>query len=302
MTRFNIRFYTLLGCLVLGAMTIIVPMQASAQTNDIIKPSTLVAGSDSSAIDNKLTRKDRSQPAVPSPSPSSSWTGFYVGAYAGGNFGRATANTSTVFTPTGYFATTSVPAIGTSGRQKLSPNGFTGGGTVGYNHQSGSWVLGAEADFGALTGNKTVSTTTTYPCCSPTTFTVTQSVKTRWLFTARPRVGYAAGNSLFYVTGGLAVTDIKYRALFTDTFATAAESGGESKNKAGWTAGGGIEYKMNSAWSVKGEYLFAQFGRVTSTSSNLTAFTPPIAFPSNTFTHSIYLTEHMVRFGVNYRF
>jgi len=236
------------------------------------------------------------------PSGSDTWNGFYAGGYAGFGMRRATANTTTVFSATGYFASSSVPAIASSGRQTLNSNNFNGGGTVGYNHQSGSWVVGAEADFGSLTGTKSATTTTTYPCCAPTAFTVTQSVKATWLFTARPRIGYAWGNTLAYVTGGLTMTHLNYQARFTDTFATAAENGGINKTLTGWTGGGGIETKVNDRWSVKGEYLYAQFQRQTTTSTNLTTGTPPTASPTNVFTHGIFLKEHLVRFGVNYHF
>ena len=240
-------------------------------------------------------------------SGSDTWNGFYAGGYAGFGMRRATANTTTVFSPTGYFASSSVPAIASSGRQNLNSNNFNGGGTVGYNHQSGSWVVGAEADFGSLTGTKSVTTTTTYPCCSPSTFTVTQSAKTTWLFTARPRVGYTWGNTMAYLTGGLAMTRLNYQARFSDNFPTApqagaAENGGLNKTITGWTGGGGLETKVNDHWSVKGEYLYAQFSRQTTTSTNLTAFTPSVAFPSNVFTHGIFLKEHLVRFGFNYHF
>lgn len=240
--------------------------------------------------------------AAQSSSSSSDWTGVYIGGYLGGNFNRSSANTSTVFNSSGYFAASSVTAINSSGAQKLDPNGFTGGATLGYNYQSGRFLIGAETDFGALTGKKTATTTTVYPCCSPTSFTIAQSVKTDWIFTARPRVGVIAGNALFYGTGGLAVTKIDYNARFTDNFATANESGAINKTRAGWTAGGGVEYKVANKWSVKGEYLFADFRRATTTSTNLTAFTPPTAYPSNVFTHSIYSKNHMLRFGVNYHF
>jgi outer membrane immunogenic protein len=43
------------------------------------------------------------------------------------------------------------------------------------------------------------------------------------------------------------------------------------------------------------------FGSVSVTSANLTAFTPPVAFPTNVFTHSVDLRAAIVRFGVNYR-
>jgi len=38
------------------------------------------------------------------------------------------------------------------------------------------------------------------------------------------------------------------------------------------------------------------------TSANLTAFSPPIAFPTNIFTHTADLRTHFVRFGVNWHF
>jgi outer membrane immunogenic protein len=229
------------------------------------------------------------------------WRGIYFGGNLGGALGRSTANTSTVFSPTGYFATSSVPAIASTGRQSLQPNGVTAGGQIGTNFQIGSLVLGGEADFGSIRLKESVSGTTVYPCCSPTNFTVTQSIKTDWLFTARARGGFAVGNALVYLTGGLGTTHLNYHTAFTDTFATAAESGDVDKRKNGWMAGGGIEYRLVSHFSVKGEYLYADFGRVTTTTTGLTAFTPPIDFPSNGWTHTAALHKNIFRSGVNYR-
>jgi len=247
------------------------------------------------SVSNTETRK-----ANPAPAPSSSWTGFYVGGFVGGNWGRATADTTTVFSSTGYFAPNSVPAIETAGRQNLNPSGFNGGGQVGYNYQTGHFVVGAEGDFGWMTGKKTVAATAPYPCCPTTNFTVTQSVKTSWVSTVRGRAGYAAGNLLVYATGGVAFADLNYAEVFTDTFATANESAGIKNTRTGWTGGGGVEYKFGK-WSAKGEYLFADFGRSTTTSTNLTA-PSTTSWPTKVFTHSIYLKEHLLRFGLNYHF
>lgn len=231
------------------------------------------------------------------------WRGFYAGGNVGDTLGRSTADTSTVFSSTGYFNITSPPAINTAGRQNLNASGFTGGGEAGYNAQSGKIVYGVEADFGFMRLRQSQSSTATYPCCSPTTFTVTQAIRTNWLFTARPRVGYATGHALLYATGGLAVTDLNYQAVFTDTFATANENGGVNKKKTGWTAGAGVEYQLANKkhWSVKGEYLYANFGRVTTTSSNLTTVPAGVAGTGNPFTHSDALHAHIIRGGVNYR-
>jgi outer membrane immunogenic protein len=104
------------------------------------------------------------------------------------------------------------------------------------------------------------------------------------------------------VTAGLAVTHMKYHALFTDTFATAHENAVVKQNMTGWTVGGGAEYQFGMHWSVKAEYLYADFGRMSVTSTNLTAFTPPTAYPVNVFTHSADLHAHIARAGFNWRF
>ncbi len=230
--------------------------------------------------------------------------GFYVGGYAGGSFARFDTSTVPAFSPTGYFATTSTPAIATAGALKLDPKAFTGGGGGGYNFQSGNFVFGFEADWGAMKLSQTKAGGATYPCCAPTAFLVAQSAKTDWLFTARPRVGAVVGRTLVYATAGWAITNLKYASLFTDTFATALEFGGLKENRLGWVVGAGAEIQWIHHLSFKGEYLRADFGTASSTSTNLTAVfgTTTVAFPQNPFTNSVYLHANIVRGGVNFHF
>lgn len=231
------------------------------------------------------------------------WTGFYIGVNAGGAWGRFDPNTSTVFSPTGYFATTSVPAIALVGNQRINASGFTGGLTAGYNWQASNFVFGIESDFNYFGVKGSTRGSALYPCCAPTAFTVASSASSDWLITVRPRVGVLVTPSLLlYGTGGLAVANVKSNFLFTDTFATALASGSISSTRVGWTAGVGGEYAFMNGWSVKAEYLYVDLGRETTTSSNLTAFTPPIAFPTNVFTHSVDLRANIVRVGLNYKF
>ena len=61
------------------------------------------------------------------------------------------------------------------------------------------------------------------------------STSDTWLSTVRGRAGYAFGGVLPYVTGGLAVGDIR---AATPGFA------GASNTSAGWTAGAGIEFGL----------------------------------------------------------
>jgi outer membrane immunogenic protein len=69
-----------------------------------------------------------------------------------------------------------------------------------------------------------------------------------------------------------------------------------SPTRTGWVVGGGLEYALTRSWSIKGEYLYADFGSVT-------AVGPPIttAFPAVTsYTH--HFSESLARAGVNYKF
>ena len=104
------------------------------------------------------------------------WTGFYVGVNAGGAWNTSNATTATVFSPTGYFALTSVPAIAIAGNQNINRSGFTGGLTAGYNWQASNWVVGIESDFNYFGVKGSTSATALYPCCAPTNFTVNSSV------------------------------------------------------------------------------------------------------------------------------
>lgn len=236
------------------------------------------------------------------PANAGDFKGFYVGVNVGGASGTSNARTSTVFSPTGYFATTSVPAIAATGAQNLSPSGFTGGAGAGYNFQHKAFVLGFEVDFGGLNMSDKRTATTTYPCCAPTAFTITQFAGTSHLFTFRPRIGFTGGPILIYGTGGLASSSVEYTETFTDTFATATEFARKENNQNGWAAGAGAEFKVGKHVSLKGEYLRIDLGDITMTSTNLTAFTPRIAFPTNVFTHHTNLTGNLYRFGFNYRF
>ena len=225
---------------------------------------------------------------------------LYIGVNGGWAQGNSHATTTTVFSPTGYFASSSVPAIATAGNQKFSSNGFTVGGQVGFNLQFRRVVFGLEADGGAMNLSQQKTSGATYPCCAPTAFTITQFTGTTFLATLRPRIGVTFRKLLIYGTAGLAVTDVEYTEQFVDTFASAHESGATTRDRAGWAAGGGVEYRFRKRWSIKGEGLHCDFGNVFTTSTNLKAFTPPIPFPTNVFTHSASLNGNVYRAGLNF--
>ena len=116
------------------------------------------------------------------------------------------------------------------------------GGTVGYNRQLGNAVFGVEGDidWSGLNGNNT-----TLGCPGGC------STSDSWLSTVRGRIGYSFDRVMPYVTGGLAVGDIRA--------ATPGLAGGTSTN-AGWTLGGGIEFALPGNWTAKAEYLRVDLG------------------------------------------
>lgn len=180
----------------------------------------------------------------------SNWTGFYVGLNAGYGFGTSTWD---------------FPAV------SPKPKGFIGGGTIGYNLQTGTWVWGIEGDID-FSGMKD----------SPVCALGNCETKNTYLGTVRGRIGYAGWNNwLPYITGGAAVGDIKA----TDT------AGSASKTKIGWTLGAGVEYAFMSNWSAKLEYLYADLGKFDCGVSCGSATTDNISFKAN-----------LVRAGLNYRF
>jgi outer membrane immunogenic protein len=228
------------------------------------------------------------------------WSGFYVGGFGGYTRGTANPITSTPYAPGGYFSSVSIPAVNIAGNQKFKSNKLSGGGTVGYNFQKGYFFVGGETDFGVNRVNESVTTIGAYPTGAGK-FTITQTVKSDWMLTVRPRGGIALKKVLLYVTGGLAVTNLKYDETFTDIFDSATQSASFKKMKTGWTAGAGVEVKIAGHWSVKGDYLFTQFGRISTTSNNLKG-SVIVKAPLQVFTHSTDLKLHNIRFGINYRF
>ena len=253
----------------------------------------------------------RSLKDVPRAPPPFSWTGFYVGVNAGYAWGDSDArftNDCNVPPGTGVFCSGNVRnaeanAIQASGNQgSLDPDGFIGGVQAGYNWQSGSAVLGVELDFNAFNVNASRSASGVTPL-TVSNYNIGSALDTDWLFTARGRLGWIVGPTvLAYVTGGLAVTDIQVSQFYNDNllappgFSTSSTT---TSTKTGWTLGGGLEWALTNSWTMKAEYLYVDFGRV-STSGNVTsAAFPGFATPHHT---SADLNVHIARVGINYKF
>jgi outer membrane immunogenic protein len=244
--------------------------------------------------------------APPAPvAPTFSWTGFYIGGNAGGAWGSFDPSTTTTFNPAGYFDAVNVPAVNAAGQQSIKPSAFTGGFELGYNWQSSNIVYGLEGDIESfhLSGSST-SGPVLYPSTLPAgscpfhCFTINSAANTDWLATARGRLGIAANNWLFFATGGAAFTTLNGSFSFADPDTT--ESASISNTRIGYSVGGGVETRLWGNWSVKAEYLFVDFGRVSVTSNNLVF--SGVAIPAQVFTHSLDLNANIARLGLNYHF
>jgi outer membrane immunogenic protein len=128
-------------------------------------------------------------------------------------------------------------ALGSVGGANLS--GPAGGAHVGYNLQSGGLVGGAEIDalFGSIrTGSLGGG-----------------SFNQDFLSSARFKAGYAFGSLLAYGTIGWAYSTTSYQDV----------SGSANKTVRGDVLGGGLEYAITRNVSVRGEYLFYDFGKAS---------------------------------------
>ena len=169
-------------------------------------------------------------PAFKTPvSPAGNWSGFYVGGHAGYMWGRTT-----------------VWDDGELCQKDASTNGFVGGALAGVNWQSGAWVLGLEGDFGWTDAHGTGMDTS--PASS-------NRYDFNWTSHTRGRVGYATGNVLWFVAGGVALADFDY---------TQGSSGITTGSVfTGWTLGGGADIAINPNWIARVEYLHDDFGDKT---------------------------------------
>lgn len=184
------------------------------------------------------------------------WTGAYVGANIGNRWVRDAVT----------------PRAG--GRYSLDSSSIAGGLQAGYLFQTGRFVYGAEVD--ATYGDN--AKTRGVPGGRV-------SAALDWSASARGRAGVALDRVLVYGTAGVGI------AGFESTGRGGGASAKKSDTAVGWTAGGGLEYAVTKNVSVRGEYLYADYGR-----NNVSYGGTGIASNRQD------LTSHLTRLGVNFKF
>jgi outer membrane immunogenic protein len=200
------------------------------------------------------------------------WTGFYIGIQGGGGWSRVVQTDPRPFTSDVYNGT-----------------GGVVGGALGFNVQLGYAVLGLEADGSAswIKGN-TIGTDPLTGNCGGVPARCFSNLES--FATFRGRAGFAMDNVLPYVTGGLAVGWLHGQE---GDFPVNGAFGAGTSTVLGWIVGFGVESLFNQHWSLKAEYLNADFGNRGIFNDNVGGVI---------FTENLKFTTNILRVGVNYRF
>lgn len=229
------------------------------------------------------------------------WSGFYGGV----NAGYAWQRTSDNLTGTDPIVSLAVTNGAVVSSVSPNPNGFIGGGQVGFNRQfSSNLVLGIEADISGAGINGTAAATGNNGLALITT----GNQKIDLFGTVRGRLGYAWDRSLFYVTGGFAFGNVK---LATSVFASAGggcngtnfcQSASTTATNTGFTFGAGWEQALLNNWSLKAEYLYYDLGHLSHTFLFTQTGGICVGGCTHGFTADADFRGNIIRMGLNYKF
>jgi opacity protein-like surface antigen len=173
----------------------------------------------------------RAAPTVAAPT---SWSGLYFGVNSGWQWSS---------TDVGF------PTSGTS--FSVDHDSAVVGGQIGLQHQFGLFVLGIEAGLTTAYLNNAGAS----PCpFSP----VTQTCSSRFddVLTVGPRIGYAMGTWMPYITGGYANGAFHGWNRTNGTQLSVEEA---RARLSGWYIGAGLEMAMSHGWVVGLEYRHYDF-------------------------------------------
>jgi outer membrane immunogenic protein len=239
----------------------------------------------------------------PPPPPPWSWSGFYIGVQGGAGWGSTDDNLTA--------RTTCAPVLGCFGgvisppglvRDSYPISGWHGGGTVGWNWQTGPIVFGVEGDISGanIRGDSGCGQGVGAALASGL---ASCSTNMTWFATATGRLGFAVDHALLYIKAGGAWAhfDRNLNVGFVSTIGPglAFSTPTIGENRSGFTFGAGIEYAFWGNWSAKLEYDYMDFG---TRSYTFTTSVPPIGITTINSTFDDRERVHVIRAGLNYRF
>lgn len=216
----------------------------------------------------------RPMPVKAMPAPAApSWAGFYIGGHAGYAWASSDGD---------YRGEVPVPPppVVVSYPFGLRPDGATLGAHLGYNFQSGSWILSLEGDWSWLFDAKDT-------VADPGGSARFDTIELFWTGHARGRIGYLlTSNTLAFIAGGAAFASTR------NTHYGPTGAGGafwfDTRTRIGYSLGGGFEHMLNPNWLVRLEYLFDHFDNEA------------FIWAAGRYTNSD-LTLNTVRLGISYR-
>lgn len=231
---------------------------------------------------------------APAPAPSCfDWSGFYVGALGG--YKRSNVDLNLTLSGSWMTVPEAMHFGEAAGSRDLDNDGGEVGGVIGYNFQWNYWVLGVEADGGYLWARNSHDSGEIL-AANTSPFHIRSSFKTHYVSTVGPRIGYALGRWLPYVTGGLAVGDLAFAQDLAFPGIGVHEGGDHIRTNAGWMVGGGLQYALTSHWAVRAQYQYIDLGEIDFNSRFGSIVGPGLSH------HQAELTEHNVSFAIMYKF
>jgi len=226
---------------------------------------------------------------LPPPIPIFTWNGLYVGGQIGYAWGKDPVTWSGISNDDEL----------AGGTFSHSPQGVIGGAHVGYNLQYNQWlVLGIEGSVDGTTLSHTLAVPVN-DVFGDTPGSITARSEGDVQGSLRGRIGIAFDRALIYGTGGIAFTGFNTTIVDATGFFTGVPGTNAtfSNTRAGWTAGGGIEYALTDNWWVRAEYRYSNFGHTTDF-----PFAGALPFGDSFVFLRHHLTENQVQAGFSYRF
>ncbi len=191
------------------------------------------------------------------------WSGMYAGVHVGYISGTTDAPWGAVGGP-----------LTTDDDGPIDLTGWLGGAHLGVNFQDGNLVGGVEVladyapfsgDDGGLNGD-------------------TNSLSGQFLGTLAGRIGFAADEFLFYLSGGGAVLTATAEVL------DVGEEESDGLTFFGWTVGAGAEFAVTEDVSIRADYRYYSFGQQVA------------SFPVNAYDMGFNPSFHTVSVGVSMAF
>jgi outer membrane immunogenic protein len=261
------------------------------------------------------TAADMPVKAPPAAVVVNSWTGFYIGAAAGG---RWTDHNLDITAIDEFFlggvqrdfplCTTNTPPCGRSA--SFRDVAFRVGPYAGYNWQVGKLVAGIEADWAWADQTNTQGGFKYFLAIPGFLPDSTIAIKSGWEASARARLGFLATPTLLlYGTGGAAwlqttlTSTCGPTSCFPATYAPSVLT--RSETRTGWTIGAGVEAMFGPNWIARAEYRYSDYGSSSYTDVRPCSPTPGPncgIFTSLNVSYNVSYRTHAGMVGIAYKF